>query len=177
MEGRAQQGGINLEPGVHTARLKEVYAYQAKRYQSDEDEPVLFLVWDFGPDESGRARTLRDSFVRLPLTHDGFPAMNDRSKLYNRLSAVYGQRFAVEQCRWTLGIQEPYDSPEGLQTLPHWDDRERGDSAPARVESITVDDVELIGGAAYVEVATRGDYLRIVSANPMPKGADTGLPF
>ena len=175
MQGKVQQGGPLAEPGVHPARLQRIEAYQATKYQSTETEPVLFITWDLGPDEDGRDRTLRDSFIRIPLTWDCYPALNDKSRLYNRLSAVYGARFEVDKVQWTLELPEPYNSPAGLEELPHWDARSAEGFEPVEVVSVTVDGEELIGRSAYIEVARKGEYLRIAGCNPMPKSAD--LPF
>ena len=169
MEGKTQTRLPAVELGVNVAALVQIDVFSVNRYQSDEIERAAFLTWRLDPDEDGRERTLRDSFIRLPVTWDGYPALNEKSKFYNRLSAVYGERFAVDRVRWTLELPEPYNSPEGLEAVPHWDERNTDGFEPVTVKSVTVEGVELLGRSAYIEVAQRGEYLRIVGANPMPR--------
>lgn len=171
MKGSIQTSTSKIEPGVHQAVLVHVDIYLMNKYQSGEVEPCLVLTWYFGDDTNGNAVTLTD-IVRIPRDRNGLPTLNDASKLYERISALYGERFTVKNANavnWELKLPGEYDSPSGLMALPHFDERKEEDFNPVGVRSIMVNDTECIGLEAQLTVIEKGDYVVVKETVPMPK--------
>lgn len=134
MKGSIQTSTSKIEPGVHQAALAHADAYVMNKYPSDDVEPCLVLTWDFGDDTNGNAVTLTD-IVRIPRDKNGLPMLNDASKLYERISALYGERFSVKSAsniEWELKLPDEYDDPSGLMALPHFSERKEEGFNPVK---------------------------------------------
>jgi len=169
MQGKASTGGmgIDIDAGVEIAVLKEVQAWTADKYQSDEQEVILCFVWEL-EDNAGELVTLQDNFVRLTRDRDGFPVLNENSKLYNRLAALYGREIAVAaELSWEIEFPRAYDSPEGLETLPHFS--QRRDIDPVKVKAIVVEGVALLGREAQINIVEKNGYMNVKDASAMPR--------
>lgn len=163
--------GIQIAAGTYEAVLKEVRGYSGKRYQSDGYEPKLVLIWDLGEDEDGNPITIWD-FVRLPRDKEGYPVLHPESHLYNRLSALYGEPFDHEDPQYMPEIVFPgeYDSPEGLESLPTFEEAKQEGFRPVVVRSIKVGGQELIGGLALITIVEdKNGRSRVKSASAKPK--------
>ena len=166
MKGKIQQAA-QIEPGTYVAKLKAVTAWLTTKFQSEDMEPTLTFVWEL----EGETTSLYDSFIRIPLDQDGYPALKEVGKLYNRLSALYGSRFKVdEQLNWELILPEAYDSPEGLMSLPTYEERKEEGFRPIEVRSIKVAGRELIGGQCLLVVGEKNGRIRVLEAGPLPRG-------
>ncbi|MEM7738181.1 MAG: hypothetical protein AAF267_20590 [Deinococcota bacterium] len=158
---------IALSPGVYEADLLEVEAWRADKYQQEGTEVILNFVWELEDDNEEMVQN-NDNFIRLTQGPDGMPTLNERSKLYNRLAALYGQKIDTESdnVEWEIVFPRQYNSVEGLLDLPHYNDRK--DEQPVLVKSIIINDgdeeVELIGGTAQVNIIEKGQYFNVESA-------------
>ncbi len=169
------RGGVNvsrgskIDPGVYPAACKAVHAYTNNKYKSDEIEPMLVFVWDFGEDDEGKEVLKWDAYIRLTLDEDGYPYLNDGSKLYDRVSSLYGERFSADDADWDIELPGEYNDLEGLMALPHYDERKDEGFRPVVVKSIIINGVNVIGKEAHVNLIENNGYVNVKEASPLPK--------
>jgi len=159
---------IDVEPGTYEAVLAEVRGYRGKKYGEDAYEPKLVFIWDLGEDEDGNPILMWD-FVRIPRDKQGYPVLNDASHFYNRVSALYGKPFDVEDPQYAPEITFPdeYNSIEGLDKLPTFEEAKADPNfEPVLLESLKVAGVELLGREALITIEAKGDRTRVKSAAP-----------
>jgi len=160
---------VDVEPGTYEAVLAEVRGYRGKKYGEDAYEPKLVFIWDLGEDEDGTPILMWD-FVRIPRDKQGYPVLNDASHFYNRVSALFGKPFDVEDPENApeMVFPEEYNSVEGLDKLPTFEEAKAAgsDFEPVTLESLKVAGVELLGREAQIIVEAKGDRSRIKSAAP-----------
>jgi hypothetical protein len=173
MKGKAHQqtAGAAIEPGTYEATLERITAWTSKKYQSEDYEPSLTFVWNLGEDDLSNPIRVYDSFVRIPLDREGYPVLNEDSKLYNRVSALYGSRFdpKAPTLDWEIVLPEAYDSPEGLLGLPRFEERNEDGFRPVEVKSLKVNGRELLGATCQVVVGEKNGYNRVSEATPAPR--------
>lgn len=166
---------ISLEHGMYHATLTGANMFLSPNYNTGELELNVSLELDLD------GKPHYDAFITVPTDDAGQPRMaGAKSKLYNRLSALYGERFEPKVVGKTLDIEyalpEQFDSPEGLRELPTWDEIDTG--AKQRVPvGILVNGVNLTGRQCLVEVGhmqkpdgTMSKRTSVVTAMPLPKG-------
>lgn len=174
MKGTAFSGSAGtavIEPGTYEATLERITAWSTKKFQKEEYEPSLTFVWNLGEDDHGNPIRVYDAFVRIPLDPNGYPTLNPDSKLYNRISALFGSRFDPKSpsVEWELALPPAYDSVEGLQALPRFEERREEGFQPVEVKSLKVNGVELLGASCQVVVSDKNGYSRVNEATPAPR--------
>jgi len=179
MKLKPQVGGnggeiVQVEPGTYEAVLEEVRGYRGKRYKSEEYEPKLVFIWNLGEDEDGNPIHLWD-FVRLPRDREGYPVLNENSHLYARLAALYGEPFPHDDPKFApeIAFPEEYDSPEGLESLPTFEEAKEEGFRPVTLRSLKVAGEELLGKEALVTVVMKetknGPRSFVQNVSPKPK--------
>ena len=169
---------VELEHGMYHATLVGANMFLSPNYNTGELELNVSLELDLD------GKPHYDAFITIPTDDAGLPRMaGSKSKLYNRLSALYGERFDPKAVGKTLTVEyalpEQYDSPEGLRELPTWDDIDTG--AKQRVPvTIRVNAIDLMGRRCLVEIGnmqkpdgTMSKRTSVVTAMPLPKGGNT----
>jgi hypothetical protein len=162
-------GGTRVDPGTYEAVLESIRAFTSDKYNAPGVEPVLTFVWNLGQDENGNEIRKHDTFIRIPLDREGYPYLNDGSKLYNRISAVFGERFDASAVDWEMGLPSAYDTPESLMELPHMKEAKEEGFRPIELKGLRVNGVDVIGKQAQITLIAKGDYTNVSEATPMPK--------
>ena len=167
---------INIDNGVYEAALKDINIYTADNYTKDGVVPTMTFIWDLGEDENGNELTYFDPFINVPMDSEGFPKMGGtKSKMYDRISALYGRKFDPKNIDWELQLPEEYDSPETFLELPMWNSFNNGNSDMERPKAnILIENMPLIGCECQIEIAdvkkSNGEIRQnIVKSVPMPK--------
>ena len=126
------------------------------------------LIWDLGEDEEGQPIRIWD-FVRIPRDREGYPVINEKSNLYQRLTALYGKPVDPMEAELEIVLPEEYDSPEGLNNLPTFDEGKEEGFRPVTARSIKLNGEELLGKEALVTVAEKNERSVVQSVSPKPQ--------
>lgn len=165
---------IELEPGIYTATLEKITAWTDEKKDAKGASlgvfPRLRLIWNVGFDEMGNEIRVSDR-VWLPLSSDGSAKLpHEKSALYNRCSALFGDRYEANSADMDLVLPDAYDSAEGLASLPSFDERKEEGFRPVEVRSLKVNGRELIGLECQLELSLSDNgYNNVVVATPLPK--------
>jgi hypothetical protein len=182
IKGSKNSSGPTIEHGTYEAVLESVNAYTSDDFNTKQPKPSLTFVWNLGEDDDGNEIKFFDSYIELKRDGNGLPTMPGvKHKFYNRISALYGERFdpkADEFDDWEIVLPEAFDTPEGIEDLPHVSTLGSGGER-VEVESLTLRNVELIGKECQIEIGNivkpdgkKSDKTSVVSANPMPRKAN-----
>lgn len=171
----ASSSKVVLEDGVYTGILEKITAWTATKKEATTgkivgDFPRLELVWNLGADDNGGEIRVYDR-IWLPVDGSGEAKRpHERSAMYNRCSALFGERYPAADADMEMALPKQYDSAEGLATLPRFEERKEEGFRPVEVRSLVVNGKEMVGLECQLEIKLNANgYNDVVSASPLPK--------
>ncbi len=161
LNGADFQGGKGgkVPEGTYPCKLVGAYIYKSNKYQSDEENVQLDLLWDTemvfeGDDGEDFDGIVRDGFITLSL--------NEKSNLAGRLKALLGKALELKSAKVKIEI----DGHENTRTLSHWKDGDK-----AKVNAFEINGETIFGKEAVIGVITNdAGYPKVNSVSaPMAK--------
>lgn len=179
MVGRPAVTGIDIKAGTYPAECTNILAFTGSAWESNDPVFQLCFVWDLGEDEAGNDVRIFDNFINMKRDPTGVPMMQGKlSRFYDRVSALYGERFdpSAADLEWGIALSDPYNSPQGIDKIPRYSDGDRElpfDRRP-HVVSLQVKGRELLGREANILVEAKEgndgrERMIISSAVPPPR--------
>lgn len=171
---------VVLEAGIYNAILEKVTAWTDTKKDSNGQAlgtfPRLQFVWHVGYDEEGNDIRVYER-VWLPVDSSGHPKIpHEKSAMYNRCSALFGERYKAEKVDMSFSLPEMYDSLEGLAALPTFEERKDEGFRPVELRSLVVNGKELLKLECQLEIQPNNGYNNVVNAAPLPKRKATIKP-
>lgn len=161
LNGADFQGGTGgkVPEGTYPCKLVGAYIYKSNKFQSEEENVQLDLLWDTDmvfEDDDGKEfdGIARDGFVTLSL--------NEKSNLAGRLKALLGKALELKTAKVKIEI----DEHENTSTLPHWKDGDK-----PKINVFEVNGESIFGKEAVIGIITNDNgYPKVKSVSaPMAK--------
>jgi hypothetical protein len=164
LNGADFQGGKGgtVPEGTYACKLMAAYIYKSNKFQSEEENVQLDLLWDTElsfEDDDGKEfdGIVRDSFITLSL--------NESSNLATRLKAIFGKSLEVKNAKVKLEIE----GHENTRTLNHW---RGGDKA--KINIFDVNGESVFGKEATIGVGIKDNgYNKVTSVSAPMKQVGT----
>lgn len=162
LNGADFQGGKGgtVPEGTYPCKLTAAYIYKSNKFQSEEENVQVDLLWDTElsfEDDDGKEfdGIVRDGFLTLSL--------NDKSNLAKRLQAILGKSLELKTARVKIEIE----GHEHTRTLSHWQAGEK-----AKINTLEINGESIFGREATIGVSIKENgYNKVTSVSAPMRAA------
>ncbi len=158
MQGRPLNEAVRssgLEPGKYVAKLKAVSIWTSQSPKSGT-EPMCKFHWEI-PTEDDEPYKFTEMFINIRRDNEGYPIFTgtDSDKFYNRVSALYGERFDVKTTPFsfqTASENWTINNTDDLLAFPSWEEGKEEGFKPVYLKEIIVNGRNVINNSPEVEL-------------------------
>ena len=167
--------------GVYEAMLEAVSIFTGQTYETKTPQTQMTFVWILGEDEQGDAVRFYDAYIPLLRKKGGEPMVGN-TKLYNRVSALHGERFDDRaNVDFVFEIDDGYNI-NSLEELPTTS-KDTKEEERIYLKSLLLFGQELLGKSCNIEIGNpekpgggKSEKTKVVDASPLAKKANFRKP-